>query len=346
MRRVWGWALGGAAAASLVAATVWWWDREGLVPAVQAIYPVLSAAALVLVVAAALTRARRSFAAALLAFLVTLTAMAPTVLPTGSAQARPDPGRAPAAPAATGASGGAGEARRSGRGGSSPTTLSVLALNTQFGNADLTVLAREVQERDVDVLILTEAAPDFTPYVTDAQWKETFPYDSGPTRWDAQGTLVLSRYPMTVVDADLGPEGPHSAAPQQPIVTLDVHGTTVTVRGVHPRSPSSDEKLPQWRSDLAALTAWQRGTSGPLVMAGDFNSAWPHPAFRELADGLQDAMRVTGQPWAPTWPEDGRVPPFTQIDHVLSRGFTTQAADRVRVPGTDHLGVWARLTLG
>lgn len=37
------------------------------------------------------------------------------------------------------------------------------------------------------------------------------------------------------------------------------------------------------------------------------------------------------------------MPPFAQIDHILTRGFVPVDAGTFTVPGTDHAGVWSDL---
>lgn len=313
MRTWWGRLLGAVAVIVLVASTLWWWDLTGPVPVAQAVYPLVACAAALVALLAAVLRFVRPALVAGVALVISAVAIVPTLTPRPAGVAPP------------------GEGRR----------VTVLALNTQFGKSDLTELSRIVRDRRVDVLILTEAGPQFTPYVTGGGLNQVLPYNSGRTLGEAAGALIMSRYPMTVLDLDVDPDTGH----QQPIVSLDVSGSRLLVRGVHPRSPTSEAKLAAWRDDLAELESWQRGAGSPLVLAGDFNAAWPHPAFRAMVDGLDDAMRVTGQAWSPTWPASGRLPAFTQIDHVLSRGLGVQAAGTVRVRGTDHLGVWADLTL-
>ena len=77
-------------------------------------------------------------------------------------------------------------------------------------------------------------------------------------------------------------------------------------------------------------------------MAGDFNAAFGHPGFRDLAAGLDDAQRTDGQGWVRTWPFAGnRLPAFVQLDHLLSRGLTVVAAGQVAVNRADHAAVWA-----
>lgn len=294
----------------LVGSTLWWWDLTGPVPVLQSIYPVVPAAALVALLCTWAARAWRPMGVMALALSICGAALIPTVLPRQEGLAGDDAGG---------------------------PTLRVVAVNALYGQVDLSALAREIDARSVDLLILTEAGPQFTPSVREGAIGERLPYDSGATMGGSAGTLILSRYPMRVIDRD--DTDPDS--PQQPIVEVTVGGRRVVVRGVHPPSPSSREKLPEWRSDLAKLERWQQQSDSPLIMAGDFNSAWPHPGFRAVTRGMTDAMQATGQAWLPTWPASGPIPPFTQIDHVLARGARVLDAGVVPLPGTDHHGVYA-----
>ncbi|WP_162872904.1 endonuclease/exonuclease/phosphatase family protein [Austwickia chelonae] len=315
MRKVRSWLLGISAAMVLLASTVWWWDLTGPVPMVQPLYPVVGPLAVMVLAVCAGLRYWRSAAAVMLSLILYATAMGPTVLPlTGDIAADPS---------STGAK-----------------PLRILAANTEFGQIDVTALKHLVESKQTDVVVLTEAGPQFVPHARQAL-KVRLPHDSGPTLGGAGGTIVFSRFPMKVLDAD---NTDHSK-PQQPVVRLDVGGRPVTLRGIHPRSPSSATKLPQWRADLAGLAQWQRGQQGAVVMVGDFNSSWAHPAFREVAEGFDDALRVTGQAWEPTWPVHHLIPAFAQIDHVLSRGLGVRDAQVLRIPRTDHLAVAVELTV-
>ncbi|MEP7160629.1 MAG: endonuclease/exonuclease/phosphatase family protein [Dermatophilaceae bacterium] len=305
--------------AGLLASTLWWWDLTGPIPAVQAAYPLVPVAAVALLLASIPARARRAAEVAALA----LALCAVAILPVASA-----PLRAPSVDRPT-------------------RSLVVMAQNLEYGEGSLDRLESAVNDEQVDVLVLVEVDQRYLRRLRDSPVGARLPHESGrPVAGGAAGTVVLSRYPMRVVDADDAPD-PRGEHFQQPVVALDVDGLEVLVHGVHPLSPTSSTRLPQWRSSLGELAAWQRGQppQAPLIMAGDFNAGWPHPAFREVADGMTDALAATGQAWRPTWPYDARIPPFVQIDHVLSRGAAVQSAGTVPMPGSDHAGVWAKLLL-
>ena len=305
--------------AVLLASTAWWWDLIGPIPAAQAAYPFLPVAALTLLLATIPVRARRSAVVAGLALALCAVAMVPVAS---------GPLRAPSVDRPT-------------------RSLVVMAQNLQYGGGSLDRLETAVDDEHVDVLVLVEVDQRYVRRLRDGRVGARLPHESGrPLAGGDAGTVVLSRYPMRVVDADDAPD-PRAEHFQQPVVALDVDGLEVLVHGVHPLSPTSSARLPRWRSSLGELAAWQREQpqQTPLIVAGDFNAGWPHPAFREVADGMTDALAATGQAWRPTWPYAARIPPFVQIDHVLTRGAAVQSAGTVPMPGSDHAGVWAKLLL-
>jgi endonuclease/exonuclease/phosphatase (EEP) superfamily protein YafD len=101
-----------------------------------------------------------------------------------------------------------------------------------------------------------------------------------------------------------------------------------------------------WRGAQDELSGWATRTTGPLVVAGDFNASVDHPGMRQLlATGLRDAHEVAGAGRPVTWPNGRMLPPFVQLDHVLVRGLDVESADDVRVPGSDHDAVIAHLVV-
>ena len=66
----------------------------------------------------------------------------------------------------------------------------------------------------------------------------------------------------------------------------------------------------------------------------------------ELVPVRLDVSRTTGSGWVRTWPYAGnRLPPFVQLDHVLSRGLTVIDSGQVAMNGTDHAAVWGSYAL-
>ncbi|MCU1538703.1 MAG: Endonuclease/exonuclease/phosphatase [Humibacillus sp.] len=217
--------------------------------------------------------------------------------------------------------------------------FTVMAANLRVGMARPEQLMDAVRFRAVDVIVLTEVTP-LALTSLDAQGADTyFPHRSGtPEEGGYAGTMVLSRYPLRVVSADLG--GSPNRQPEVVVTTLG--GVSLHVQTAHPAAPLAGQ-TGQWRDGLRALEQWRarQGGADPVVIAGDFNAGWGHPAFRAVADGMQDAQRATGSGWVRTWPYAGnRLPAYVELDHVLSRGLTVIDSGQVALNGTDHAAVW------
>ena len=225
--------------------------------------------------------------------------------------------------------------------------LTVMAANLRYGQANPLQLMDAVRLQSVDVLVLTEATPEAIEGLDDDGATSYFTERVGTPRADTfTGTMILSRYPLSLRSAGTDPDV--EATPSvQPEVDVTVAEGHVRLKVAHPMAPLRGE-TGQWHAGLQRLDAWkdaQRG-SEPLIVAGDFNAAFGHPVFRELATGLVDAQRAAGQGWVRTWPfSDSRMPPYVQLDHVLSRGLTLVEAGQVAYNRADHAAVWASYAL-
>ncbi|HET8987448.1 MAG TPA: endonuclease/exonuclease/phosphatase family protein [Humibacillus sp.] len=221
--------------------------------------------------------------------------------------------------------------------------LTVMSANLRVGRAQPTQLMDAVRFHAVDVLVLSEVTPAALEGLTEEGADSFFPQQVGEAEADGYaGTMVLSRYPLREVAADLG-----GSPNRQPEVVVTVDGVDLRVQTAHPAAPIAGQ-TDDWRDGLRALQAWKERQSGPdpVLLVGDFNSSSAHPGFRALADGLDDAQRTTGSGWVRTWPYAGsRLPPFVQLDHVLSRGLTVIDSGQVALNGTDHAAVWGSYAL-
>ncbi len=221
--------------------------------------------------------------------------------------------------------------------------LTVMSANVWIGEANAVQLMEAVRYHSVDVLVLTEATPAMLRRLDAEGATDYFSQREGVARAGTfTGTMVLSRYPLTVIDrgADPAVQGTDSVQPE-----LDVTAPegTVRLKVAHPTAPLRGD-TEQWRAGLRALDSWKQRLDGDelLVMAGDFNAGFGHPGFRDLAAGLEDAQRTAGQGWVRTWPFAGnRLPAFAALDHLLSRGLTVVAAGQVAYNRADHAAVWA-----
>ncbi|MEW1955880.1 endonuclease/exonuclease/phosphatase family protein [Terrabacter sp. NPDC080008] len=225
--------------------------------------------------------------------------------------------------------------------------LTVMAANTWIGSANAEQLMEAVRYRSVDVLVLTEATPAMLRRLDEVGASDYFSRREGVARpGDFTGTMVLSRFPVTVRDLGADPARQHTPS-VQPELDVSTPRGQVRLKVAHPVAPLPGD-TGQWRAGLRTLQAWVQAAprQEPLVLAGDLNADFGHPGFRDLADGLVDAQRADGDGWVRTWPFAGqRLPAYVQLDHLLSRGLTVIAAGQVAYNHADHAAVWASYAL-
>jgi len=222
--------------------------------------------------------------------------------------------------------------------------LVVMSANLEYGGADAQSLVIAAREHRVDVLVLIEVTPSSLARLRVAGLDTLLPGSAGESTQGAGGTIIRSRVPMTLVQPGLDQVSPHAF--DEPVVSIHRSTGDVVLRAVHSLPPGLSGAA-DWRSGLARLQSWRerQPPDRPVVMAGDFNSSWGHPGFRQVAETMTDAHHAAGQGWVQTWPQGRRlIRPFIQLDHVLVRGLGVVDAGVVQLPGTDHAAVWARLS--
>lgn len=296
------------AAVLLVISVTRWVDvaAGGFFPTLQALGPFTCVAAVVLAVAA-LTLRPNGTAQRVVGVLVAVDLFSALLF-----ARTPD---APAADAATEA------------------TLTVVSANVGMAQAHPERLLRDVEEVDADVLVLLEADRWFVEALDEAGARDRFPHRVISDDDPPDATAVLSREPFEEV-----------AAPELTFASAAIRiESGLIVRGVHAAPPLGDLAT-DWRRDLSGIDAWSRTTSGPLVVAGDFNASASHPAFRRLCRG-DDALRGCGGIFArPTWAPPGWIA-LLPLDHVLVRDAAVAERGSFAVEGSDHRAVWARVVV-
>jgi endonuclease/exonuclease/phosphatase (EEP) superfamily protein YafD len=304
--------VGFAAALPLVA--VRWVDISvpGLVPILQSAVPLAGLLVAALVVIAVVTRRWRLTVAAGVLLAVCATIAVPSVFRHTVAPGRDD--------------------------------FVVMSANLEYGGADAQSLVTAAREHQVDVLVLIEITPAAVERLRTAGLDALLPESAGESSQTAGGTIIRSRIPMTLTEPGLDQVSGHSF--NEPVVSIHRKTGDVLLCAVHLQPPGLSGAA-DWRSGQADLQAWrqQQPADQPLVFAGDFNSSWSHPGFRQVAQTMTDAHQAAGQGWVRTWPEGRRlIRPFIQLDHVLVRGLGVVEAGVVQLPGTDHAAAWARLS--
>lgn len=303
-----------------------WTDGVGLVGGstlaqVQALAPVIGVVGLLLSV---LAMVRRRWVTALVAALASLALLAPVFMMPSTAAPQ-------------------GSQR-----------LSVLAINTLTGQADPHAVIAAVDAHQADVLVLPEMTTAYWATLQQAGLASRLPHATGRSG-GGFGMVVATRAPSScpevpsdvtcgevTVDTGDAPALGENGKPEFTQIVVQLRDGT-RVKGVHLWSPRAFPA--QWASSQEGMAQWiaEQPADTPLVLAGDFNAGPSHPVFRRYSIGL-DHGPSGGFPWTRTWPVMPPVPPFTQVDHVLSHGWRITDSDVLEIPGSDHLGVRATLT--
>ncbi|MFM9368841.1 endonuclease/exonuclease/phosphatase family protein [Streptomyces sp. Da 82-17] len=216
--------------------------------------------------------------------------------------------------------------------------LRVLTSNLEFGGVTEELLSTVRRERP-DLVFVQECELRCSAVLKE-QLGERYPYRSLVEATGAEGSAILSRYPLRRtpgVDGTLGMPG----------AVAEVEGRDVRLQLAHPMPPLPGG-VGLWRSELAELRSWaQAGAGTPTVLAGDFNASQDHAAFRRILDaGLRDSTRLAGGARTPSWPASTAPVLGAQIDHVLvSREFSARDARFLDLPHTDHRSLVVDLTL-
>ncbi|MFI6941424.1 endonuclease/exonuclease/phosphatase family protein [Streptomyces sp. NPDC050418] len=220
-------------------------------------------------------------------------------------------------------------------GGRETARLTVLTSNVLFGKAT-SGLVEVVREERPDLVLVQECDAACLAALRSGL---DYPYEEAVPSPGSHGSAILSRHPL-----EPAPGIPSRL--EMPGAVVTVAGQRVRVQLAHPVPPVPGG-VALWRRELAALRDWveRHRSSGPLVVAGDFNASQDHAAFRALLDaGLRDAAAVVGRSRTPTWPAS--LPLGAQIDHVLaSPALVPRAARFLELADTDHRALMVELGL-
>jgi endonuclease/exonuclease/phosphatase (EEP) superfamily protein YafD len=205
--------------------------------------------------------------------------------------------------------------------------------NDNFENGSR--IADAVLASGADIVNILEAVP-LKPEI--ARLSETYPYHIGcGTGTSGCDTLVLSKRPF--LDQSVKSIG--DMWPDRLVhVAIDFDGTRVEFVSIHLAKPYFDDFQVDELVDLKGVVA---DIKGPLLLAGDFNSAIIDPH-------IQDFVRASGLntvfPEPSTWPiKAGKL--GIAIDHVLARPplrliSVKQIANN---NGSNHFGLMAEISV-
>ena len=138
------------------------------------------------------------------------------------------------------------------------------------------------------------------------------------------------------------------------LVSAQIHVAGVpkdlTVVVVHLAGPWP-QPIDAWRHDLdrlpeTLLQVAEQAGGGSVIVASDLNSTTDMRPFRGLLrNGYRDAAEQSGAGIRPTFPADWRLPPLIAIDHILTRNCTATSLRTIKIPGSDHRGLAATVTI-
>ena len=223
----------------------------------------------------------------------------------------------------------------------------LVVLTQNLEGADVNELAREVEARGVEVLVLSDVSEHQGLVVA----ATTIPRDLPHVLFTGGGPTVYSKYPMT---EEVATSPDESAAVSRPFRSVQIATPslgTIRLVAVHPAPPYHTAA---WADDYRRTAGLleNRATADPLptILAGDLNATLDHAPLRRIeALGYTDGVVQTNGGFRPTWPAPGSVrkfrvsvPPLVQIDHVMvSDQLVVTATSTVTIPESDHLGVLA-----
>ncbi|MEJ3652161.1 endonuclease/exonuclease/phosphatase family protein [Actinomycetes bacterium KLBMP 9759] len=220
--------------------------------------------------------------------------------------------------------------------------LTVLTVNTYFGNGDPAAVAELIRSNRPDAVAIVEAGEPFyaklAPQIADLGYGA---HISKPGAEDVLSNVMLLAEGLGDVRVTIGRDTalfPYLEA---------TGGGLGELRFVafHTISPSKI-KLENWVTDLQLLARWCAGPT-PAIVAGDLNATLDHSALRSGMAGCTDAGEQRGSGLTPTWSPSPQTRPFgPQIDHVLAtEGIAAETFSVHFVEKSDHAAVLTRLRI-
>ncbi|MHA6297710.1 endonuclease/exonuclease/phosphatase family protein [Devosia sp. CAU 1758] len=225
------------------------------------------------------------------------------------------------------------QGRRVGHAAAPLAQFRFLSFNVLANNRRAEALVETVLADPPDVMLVME-----TPGVEEhlARLAEVLPYQAGCDMPQNCDISLHSRFPFEdVVVTNLPPLGRERLV----VGRIRINEKPVTMVGVHLTKPYYDNTAD---IELRSIDRVLSGIDGPVVLAGDFNSAsWSEPLARV---GQRQGL-APGPTQPATWPV-----PFgplgVPIDNVFTRGsaqlITLEAGDSL---GSNHRPLWAEVGL-
>jgi endonuclease/exonuclease/phosphatase (EEP) superfamily protein YafD len=210
--------------------------------------------------------------------------------------------------------------------------------NLWAGNTEVDAIARSIAAADADIVILIELgdAPAARLDTVLADYPYRFASPRVVRSGGAARELIASRYPLTGQGDRPDGLSEVTAVVRTPLGPLNVVG-------VHLTRPWPFQY--QWGqiSQVQALARVRAGLTGPVIVAGDFNSVATARIGRQVR---AEAGLVPATGWPGTWPAAAPAAAGLTIDQVYSSPDLAFVSRRLGRPmGSDHRPVITELTL-
>lgn len=216
-------------------------------------------------------------------------------------------------------------------------TIRMYSANLYYLNNDVAAIRRSIAAADPDIVVLIELGQEPARRIDEIL--DGYPYRAASMRMDQtrgpSRSLIASRYPLTPLEDR--PDGLHSvtAVAETPIGRLNVIG-------VHLTRPWPYQY--QWGqiTQTMALGDIRRDLTGPVIVAGDFNSV----SSARIGRHVRRELGLTPAPGFPgTWPSALPSPFGMTIDQVYRSPDLAFISRRLGRPtGSDHRPVVTEFT--
>lgn len=219
--------------------------------------------------------------------------------------------------------------------------LRVMSANLFNGRTRPDALAAALDRIRPDVVACQELAPNAAEVIA-----ARLPHGALDPRDDHWGGGIATRREVEISTVPLTARDgwcarlDESTWPEihRPLAVTSFHFTNPVDRPVR---NSLAERRGQVRDALAHIGT----TEIPHLLVGDFNSTPLWPAYRRLAEHIDDGVATDGprrRTWGPWW----WFPRVLRIDHAFVRGLRVTSTQLVRIKGMDHSALVVDIALG
>ncbi len=218
--------------------------------------------------------------------------------------------------------------------GKSIAQVTVATANVQFYNDDRSATQAMIAAMEVEVLALEEVTTSDEKILRqNARW----PHQVWTSKNNVTKVALLSSKRIVthrLHDFD-------GAAVIEALIDLGESPLRVFV--IHPAAPMSSELAQRRDRQLAMLARQLQDHPEPVIVLGDFNLT-PGTQMWRTFTGYTKLLRAPG-PEPATWPAV-LGPLGISIDHVLARGAAISELTAFEIPGSDHRGLKAMVSIG